>query len=71
MALFKPRPTAPRSVFEKVEHHMRAIRELFGDPKMTLVIRSDGLEKPIIFTNDEPDATIAAIREMTATVVTH
>lgn len=67
MALFKPRKAAQNNVAEAINHHMAAIKAALGDgnAKLTLVIRSELFEKPIIFTNDDPDATIAAIRTMT------
>ncbi len=42
---------------------MREIAALFDDPKMTLVIRSRGLEGDVIVTNDEAQDAITAIKK--------
>lgn len=66
MALFKPRKRIQTTVAELIHDHMREIKGQFGEgAKLTLVIRSDKLEKPLIFTNDKPDDTIEAIKMMT------
>lgn len=53
-----------QTVAEQIQHHMNKICELFDRPKITLVVRSASLEGDIIFTNDNPDDTIAAIHKM-------
>lgn len=65
MALFKPRKTVTGTIAGVIDDHMRAVRELFrGDTKLTLVVRSEDFKGSIVFTNDEPDAAIGAIRDM-------
>lgn len=66
MGLFKPKRSAPTNVAGAINHHMSEIRQaLGGKGKLTLVIRSELFEKPIIFTNDKPEDAIEAIRQMT------
>lgn len=63
MALFKPRKRIQTTVAELIHDHMREIKEQFGKgAKLTLIIRSERLEQPIIFSNDDPGAAIAAIK---------
>jgi hypothetical protein len=63
MALLKPRKRVQTSIAELIHDHLREIKEQFGEKaKLTLIIRSERLEQPIIFTNDEPGAAIAAIK---------
>ena len=54
----------PQTVAEKIQHHVGQIAELFDKPKVTLVIRSATLDMPLVVTNDEPEVTIDAIRQM-------
>lgn len=66
MGLFKPKRRLDGTIAGGVDEAMRFIKELFpGDTRLTLVIRSERFKEPLIFTNDEPDAAIAAIRKMT------
>ncbi len=54
------------TVADQIQHHMNKIAELFDRPKFTLVIRlSPPMDGSIIFTNDTPGETIAAIEKMT------
>ncbi len=52
------------TVAEQIKHYMGKICELFDRPKITLVVRSASLEGDIIFTNDAPEDSIAAIHKM-------
>ncbi len=66
MGLFKPRKQVQGTVAEAIDDRMREIKAMFrGDTKLTLVVRTDALEGPLILTNDEPVAAIEAIRSMT------
>lgn len=66
MGLFKPRRRMDGTIAGLINDHMSAVKSLFvGDTKLTLVVRSERFKEPLIFTNDEPDAAIAAIRQMT------
>lgn len=66
MGLFKPRKTIQNTIAQAIDERMREIKELFpGETKLTLVVRSERLEGPLIFTNDTPDAAVEAIRTMT------
>jgi hypothetical protein len=54
----------PHTVAEMMQHHMSEIAKLFDEPKLTLVVRSATLDMPLVVTNDQPEPTIAAIRQM-------
>jgi hypothetical protein len=58
----------PQTVAEQMQHHMGEIAKLFDDPKMTLVVRSATLDMPLVVTNDQPEETIAAIRQMVTVI---
>lgn len=65
MGLFKPRAAPQNNLMEYIDDCMRTIKaSIGGKTKLTLVIRSDKFEKPIIMTNDHPEDTISAIRSM-------
>jgi hypothetical protein len=53
----------PQSVAEKIRHHMNEVANLFDDSKMTFVIRSSSLEGDLIFTNDNANEAIGAIKK--------
>ena len=66
MGLYKRRKAVQQTVAEIIHDHMRGVKEMFpGETHLTLVIRSERFEKPLIFTNDSPEAAIKAIRDMT------
>jgi len=64
MGLFKPRSALQRTIAEHLQDNMREIKELFPGAKLTLIIRTDALEKPVILSNDEQAEAIKAMREM-------
>jgi hypothetical protein len=66
MGLFKPRQRIQGTIAGAIDDRMREIKSMFrGETKLTLVVRTDALEGPLVFTNDTPDDAIAAIRQMT------
>ncbi len=69
MGLFKPRSVVQVKVMDVLHDHMRDIHQMFGNAKLTLVIRSTDFEDPVIVTNDEPAKAIEAIRSMTRPTV--
>lgn len=65
MGLLKPRKVIQRTVAEVIDHAMRTVKGQFPPgAKLTLVIRSDMLEGPLVFTNDTPEDAIGAIRTL-------
>ncbi len=60
MSIIHLQPT----IAEQIQHHMNKICQLFDMPKITLVVRSASLEGDVIFTNDDPENSIAAIHKM-------
>lgn len=60
--------STPQTVAEQLQHHMVEISKLFDSPRMTLVIRSQTLDMPLVVTNDQPEETIAAIRKMVTVI---
>lgn len=64
MGLFKKRTVVAGTIAGDIQDHMRAVLEHFPGAKMTLVIRTDRLEEPLIFTNDKQEEVIAAVRKM-------
>lgn len=58
----------PQTVAELMQHHMGEIARLFDSPKLTLVVRSATLDMPLVVTNDQPEETIAAIRQMVTVI---
>ncbi len=63
MGLYKPRAVVQTTIAERLQQLMRGVLELFPGAKLTLVIRTDRLEDPLVITNDQQDEVIKAIRE--------
>lgn len=62
---FKKKDVVQTTVAEHVDGHMRAIKAAFADGShLTLVVRDPTMQTPIIFTNDNPEAIIDAVRQM-------
>jgi hypothetical protein len=64
MGLFKPKRQIGQTMADVMDEHMRGIRGLFPGAKLTLIVRSDRFEKPIIMTNDTQAEAIKAMQEM-------
>jgi len=65
MALFKPRSAVQRTIAEHLRDHMRGINELFpAGAKLTLIIRTEALEQPLILSNDDQAEAVKAMHEM-------